>query len=235
MTADTLSLLSVLIWQIASAGSLSPASAPPLNRWRWRRRQAQFAEHSSSPAVPTKSQSCSSSQDRGLRIGTAIRRCCPARITRIRCWRSRRPPRASRRCATTRRYRRERWSAALESRAFASTPMLDDAVGWVTQLRADKRFSRVIVAGTAKGRSSGCWRRAAQADAFVSIAGASPIARRKCCAISCASDWCPSGALGGQRDDSCPARTGRPGGCAAACRARSRRLPSCTVRACNRT
>jgi hypothetical protein len=49
---------------------------------------------------------------------------------------------------------------------------VDDAAAWVMQLRADKRFSRVIVAGHSEGSLIGMLAaRKAQADGFVSIAG----------------------------------------------------------------
>jgi len=49
---------------------------------------------------------------------------------------------------------------------------VDDAVSWVTQLRADKRFSRVIVVGHSEGSLIGMLAaRKAKADGFVSIAG----------------------------------------------------------------
>ena len=47
-----------------------------------------------------------------------------------------------------------------------------DAAGWITQLRADTRFSRVIVAGHSEGSLIGMLAaNKAHADAFVSIAG----------------------------------------------------------------
>src|SRR5262249_19557543 len=53
---------------------------------------------------------------------------------------------------------------------------VDDAAAWVNQLRADPRFSRVIVAGHSEGSLIGMLAAAnAKADAFVSIAG---VARR---------------------------------------------------------
>src|SRR5262249_14814249 len=49
---------------------------------------------------------------------------------------------------------------------------VDDAVAWVRQLRADKRFSRGIVIGHSEGSLIGMLAaRKAQADGFVSIAG----------------------------------------------------------------
>ena len=49
---------------------------------------------------------------------------------------------------------------------------VDDAVSWVSQLRADKRFSRVIVLGHSEGSLIGMLAaRKAKADGFVSIAG----------------------------------------------------------------
>ena len=49
---------------------------------------------------------------------------------------------------------------------------VDDAASWVAQLRTDKRFSRVIVAGHSEGSLIGMLAaRKAQADGFVSIAG----------------------------------------------------------------
>jgi pimeloyl-ACP methyl ester carboxylesterase len=49
---------------------------------------------------------------------------------------------------------------------------VDDAAGWVAQLRGDARFSRVIVAGHSEGSLVGMLASAkAHADAFVSIAG----------------------------------------------------------------
>jgi pimeloyl-ACP methyl ester carboxylesterase len=49
---------------------------------------------------------------------------------------------------------------------------VDDAAAWMTQLRADKRFSRVIVVGHSEGSLIGMLAaRKAQADGFVSIAG----------------------------------------------------------------
>lgn len=67
-----------------------------------------------------------------------------------------------------------------ESRAAASggeaslrfDMYVDDAAGWVTQLRADPRFSRVMVAGHSEGSLIGMVAVArAHADAFVSLAG----------------------------------------------------------------
>lgn len=47
-----------------------------------------------------------------------------------------------------------------------------DAVGWLTQLRADKRFSKLIVAGHSEGSLIGMVAtRQAKADAFISLAG----------------------------------------------------------------
>jgi uncharacterized protein len=49
---------------------------------------------------------------------------------------------------------------------------VDDAVSWIAQLRADKRFSRVIVVGHSEGSLIGMLAaRKAKADGFVSIAG----------------------------------------------------------------
>jgi pimeloyl-ACP methyl ester carboxylesterase len=49
---------------------------------------------------------------------------------------------------------------------------VDDAAGWVTQLRADPRFTRVIVVGHSEGSLIGMLAaKNAHADAFVSIAG----------------------------------------------------------------
>src|SRR5262245_21486419 len=49
---------------------------------------------------------------------------------------------------------------------------VDDAVSWVAQLRADKRFSTVIVVGHSEGSLIGMLAaRKAKADGFVSIAG----------------------------------------------------------------
>jgi hypothetical protein len=49
---------------------------------------------------------------------------------------------------------------------------VDDAASWVARLRADKRFSRVIVVGHSEGSLIGMLAaRKAQADGFVSIAG----------------------------------------------------------------
>jgi pimeloyl-ACP methyl ester carboxylesterase len=49
---------------------------------------------------------------------------------------------------------------------------VDDAAGWIAQLRADARFSRVIVAGHSEGSLIGMVAaNKAHADAFVSIAG----------------------------------------------------------------
>jgi len=49
---------------------------------------------------------------------------------------------------------------------------VDDAAGWIAQLRADPRFSRVIVAGHSEGSLIGMLAaKKAHADAFVSIAG----------------------------------------------------------------
>ncbi len=49
---------------------------------------------------------------------------------------------------------------------------VDDAAGWVAQLRQDKRFSRIVIAGHSEGSLVGMLAaRKARADAFVSLAG----------------------------------------------------------------
>ena len=173
MTADMLSLLSILIWQIAGAGSASPASAPVTEQVEMATStgtiRGALVVPGGSDRVPIVLIIAGSGPTDRNGNSTLL----PGKNNSYKML----AESLSAAGIASLRYDKRGLGASARAAGAGESGLrfdtyVDDAVSWVAQLRADKRFSRVIVAGHSEGSLIGMLAaRKAQADAFVSIAG----------------------------------------------------------------